>query len=93
MLSSPSKTGIQPQIHSALLPWDPSFSLGFGVGPRAGSMLQVTLITFFYIYIYIKDLGVSYSIVFRSAYQEATSLLMDVFGSLLGDEGSRRKRE
>ena len=56
-------------------------------------MLQVTLITFFYIYIYKKDLGVSYSIVFCSAYQEATSLLMDVFGSLLGDEGSRRKRE
>lgn len=37
--------------------------------------------------------GVSYSIVSRSAYQEATSLLMDVFGSLLGDEGSRRKGE
>ena len=46
MLSSPSKTGIHPQIHSAPLPWDPGFSLGFGVGPMAGSMLQVTLITF-----------------------------------------------
>ena len=38
-------------------------------------------------------LGVSYLIVSHSAYQEATSLLMDVFGSLLGDEGSSRKRE
>lgn len=37
--------------------------------------------------------GVSYSIVSHSTYQEATSLLMDVFGSLLGDEGSRRKGE
>ena len=38
-------------------------------------------------------LGVSYLIVSHSAYQQATSLLMDVFGSLMGDEGSRRKLE